>query len=270
MNQKHLLLLKGHNSDISLAFAEFAEEHNIILLCFPAHAMHLLQPLNVPIFGPLKLQYSQMILSLAKSSLPVSKAQFLSIYIKIQVQIMNPRAVWAAFKSVGIDNHVSASMVLAQLPDHDKTPEPEAATSLLLEALCNSQQWMALASKIHSLEQPDHHSHHLWGKMIKAAGQLHDDSVLLHQEVAELCQNLVFRQIRAPGDQSWLSKAWIIDSQEIRDTIQCKNAIKTPPKHQKRAIKQPSPPSASSPSQESSLEPSMGLYSSSGSSLDGQ
>lgn len=77
---------------------------------------------------------------------------------------MNLRAARAAFKSIGIDNHISTSMVLAQLPDQDKTPELEAATSLLPETPCNSQQWTALASKICSLEQPDCNSCHLWGE----------------------------------------------------------------------------------------------------------
>ena len=185
---------------------------------------------------------------------------------------MNPRAARAAFKAVGIDNHISAAPVLAQLPDQDRIPETEPAgpAASLPQTPSNSWQWVALASQIHSLEHPNCSSRHLWGKMIKAAGQFHNDSVLLHQEVAELCQNLAYKQVRAPGDQSWLSKSQIIDSQEIREAIQHKNALKTPSKRQKRAPRQQPAPPASSPVQESSPAPSVGLYSSSGSSMGHQ
>jgi hypothetical protein len=119
-NQKRLLLLDGHNSHTSLAFTEFAERNNIILLCFPAHATHLLQPLDVAIFGSLKAQYTKMISSLAKSELAINKVQFLRIYIKIRDRIITPRVARSAFKSVGIDTIVNALPVLSRLPEDRK------------------------------------------------------------------------------------------------------------------------------------------------------
>jgi hypothetical protein len=42
-------------------FEEYCKEHNIITLCIPAHSSHILQPLDVRCFSPLKRVYSQQI-----------------------------------------------------------------------------------------------------------------------------------------------------------------------------------------------------------------
>jgi hypothetical protein len=49
-----LLILDGHGSHVSLEFVEYAEQHNIVPLCFPPHSTHHLQPLDVGLFSPLE------------------------------------------------------------------------------------------------------------------------------------------------------------------------------------------------------------------------
>ncbi|KAI5822183.1 CENP-B protein, partial [Schizophyllum commune Tattone D] len=49
-----LLLLDGHNSHYTRGFLEHARKHNIRVICYPAHTTHVLQGLDVVIFGPLK------------------------------------------------------------------------------------------------------------------------------------------------------------------------------------------------------------------------
>lgn len=48
-----MLILDGHASHISTAAIEFCIRQKIILLCLPAHTTHILQPLDVGVFGPL-------------------------------------------------------------------------------------------------------------------------------------------------------------------------------------------------------------------------
>ena len=57
VNEKVLLLLDGHSSHKTLA-AELARANGIILLCFPPHTTHKLQPLDVSFFFPLKQAYN--------------------------------------------------------------------------------------------------------------------------------------------------------------------------------------------------------------------
>lgn len=59
---KHrLLILDGHASHLSLPFVEFAEKHNIVLFCLPAHATAMIQPLDVGIFSPLSRRWSHVL-----------------------------------------------------------------------------------------------------------------------------------------------------------------------------------------------------------------
>lgn len=51
-----LLLLDNHESHCSLTGVLFAREHGIIMLTFPPHTTHRLQPLNVEGFGLFKAQ----------------------------------------------------------------------------------------------------------------------------------------------------------------------------------------------------------------------
>ena len=52
--RERLLIIDGHASHLSFPFFEFAVDHNITLLRMPAHTSHLLQPLDVSVFSPLK------------------------------------------------------------------------------------------------------------------------------------------------------------------------------------------------------------------------
>jgi len=56
-----LLILDGHTSHHSTGFELYCKENKIITLCMPAHASHILQPLDVGCFGPLKQAYSRHI-----------------------------------------------------------------------------------------------------------------------------------------------------------------------------------------------------------------
>ncbi|KAF9227442.1 hypothetical protein BS17DRAFT_793916 [Gyrodon lividus] len=49
-----LLLVNGHNFHYTKDFLDYARHHNIHVLCYPAHATHIYQGLDVAIFGPLK------------------------------------------------------------------------------------------------------------------------------------------------------------------------------------------------------------------------
>ena len=43
-----------HHSHMSLDFIKLARESNVQLICFPPHCTHILQPLDITVFGPLK------------------------------------------------------------------------------------------------------------------------------------------------------------------------------------------------------------------------
>ncbi|XP_023216192.1 tigger transposable element-derived protein 6-like isoform X2 [Centruroides sculpturatus] len=54
-----LLLVNNHASHVSLDAINICRSHGIIMLGFPPHTSHILQPLDVSFFGSLKAYYSQ-------------------------------------------------------------------------------------------------------------------------------------------------------------------------------------------------------------------
>ena len=52
-----LILLDNHTTHITINVVLFARENNIMILTFPPHCSHRLQPLDVTVFGPFKTHY---------------------------------------------------------------------------------------------------------------------------------------------------------------------------------------------------------------------
>ena len=81
MGSYRLLIIDGHESHQSLEFQNLCEESKIIALYMPPHASHILQPLNVRCFAPLKQAYKKEIKSLADSHIThVDKKAFLATF----------------------------------------------------------------------------------------------------------------------------------------------------------------------------------------------
>jgi hypothetical protein len=56
-----MLILDGHESHVSAEFEQYCKENNIIPISMPPHSSHLLQPLDVALYSPLKRAYGDEI-----------------------------------------------------------------------------------------------------------------------------------------------------------------------------------------------------------------
>ena len=73
-----MLILDGYESHHSTDFELYCKEHKIITVCMPAHSSHLLQPLDVGCFRPLKQAYSRQVEELMRTHIThISKLEFL-------------------------------------------------------------------------------------------------------------------------------------------------------------------------------------------------
>jgi hypothetical protein len=98
-----LLILDGHGSYLTPEFEAFCKENRIITLCMPPHTSHLLQPLDVGCFGPLKTAYGRLIADLARRQIfHVDKTDFLAMYHQARVSIFLEKTIKNAFKATGI------------------------------------------------------------------------------------------------------------------------------------------------------------------------
>ena len=49
-----LLLLDNHDSHVSLDLVDYCRENGVVLVTFPPHCSHKLQPLDRSVYGPFK------------------------------------------------------------------------------------------------------------------------------------------------------------------------------------------------------------------------
>ena len=56
-----ILFFDGHQSHMSLALIEMARANSIHLVCFPPHCTHIIQPLDVSVFGPVKAAWKSVL-----------------------------------------------------------------------------------------------------------------------------------------------------------------------------------------------------------------
>lgn len=93
-----LLLLDGHESHQSVDFELYCKANKIITLCMPAHASHMLQPLDFACFRPLKRAYGQAISDLMRARVTqVTKEEFLPAFYSAHEAAMNEKIVLAGF-----------------------------------------------------------------------------------------------------------------------------------------------------------------------------
>ena len=113
-----LLIVDGHDSHITMEFMEFCDQNKIVPLCLPPHSTHLLQPLDVGVFGPLSKAYKQLVSSRSRyGAVNVSKVEFLNLIQVARKQAMSTTNILSAWRGTGL---------VPYNPQHviDKLPRP--------------------------------------------------------------------------------------------------------------------------------------------------
>ena len=98
-----LLIFDGHESHHSDGFETHCKDNNILTLCMPAHSSHLLQPLDVGCFGPLKKAYGRQIETFMRSHITyISKEDFLPAFKKAFNISMTSSNIQGGFQGAGL------------------------------------------------------------------------------------------------------------------------------------------------------------------------
>ena len=131
---RRLLILDGHESHHSLGFQEFCKEHNIYTLCMPPHSSHLLQPLDVGCFSPLKRAYSREIEALIRYYINhITKLEFLPAFKVAFNRAFTTANIRSDFRGAGLVT-LQPDAVLSKLDVQLRTPTPAALPEAVWEA----------------------------------------------------------------------------------------------------------------------------------------
>jgi hypothetical protein len=119
-----LLILDGHSSHLTPLFDRMCAENDIIPLCMPSHSSHLLQPLDVGCFAPLKKAYGRFVSDLARRGYNhIDKHDFLVDYQRARLEAFQSATVQNSFAASGLVP-VNAARVLNKLNISLRTPLP--------------------------------------------------------------------------------------------------------------------------------------------------
>lgn len=133
-----LLVIDGHESHVSAAFEAFCKEKRIVTVSMPPHSSHLLQPLDVGCFSPLKRAYGCEIEGFIKSFVThITKAEFLIAFQAAFSKVFTYANVKAGFQGAGLVPF-DPERVISKLDVKLSTPSP-TGTSVPANTLWVSQ-----------------------------------------------------------------------------------------------------------------------------------
>jgi len=106
INQHPILVLDGHSTHVrNYEFIKYAIDHNIHLICLLSHSTHILQPLDVSIFGPLTTYYKQELEDRVRQQGPhstIKKGDILPMLRRARIKTFKPETSRSAWWASGL------------------------------------------------------------------------------------------------------------------------------------------------------------------------
>lgn len=99
-----LLLLDGHSSHYRPDTIQYAREQDIILFCLPPHTTQECQPLDVSVYRPLKMHWTDVCQEFMQQNLgrTVTKFDFSGLLSKAWSRTMTPANITNGFRKCGV------------------------------------------------------------------------------------------------------------------------------------------------------------------------
>ena len=119
-----LLILDGHESHRNTDFDNACMEKNIVPYYMPSHSSHLLQPLDLGCFAPLKKAYGLEVDGLAKNHIyHMTKVDFIPAFKAAYKKTFTKENILGSFRGAGIVPF-DPEVVLSKLDIRLRTPTP--------------------------------------------------------------------------------------------------------------------------------------------------
>jgi hypothetical protein len=221
-----LLIIDGHESHCSVDFQDLCKEKNIILLCMPAHSSHLLQPLDVACFSPLKRKYGDVISGLARNRTSyISKETFLPAFKTAFEQSITKENIQAGFRGAGLVPH-DPQAVLSKLDVVVQTPKqsPQRAATWEAQTPRNAREVEAQSTLIRQRvrNRPGSSASSLDEKVAqlsKGAQQIAHEMTLMREEVAALREALDIANKRKSRKRRYVRTDETLTVSEVQDLL---------------------------------------------------
>ena len=253
-SEQRLLILDGHSSHITANFIAYCMNNQIDLLVLPPHTSHMLQPLDISIFQPLKRALATETDRLAAlNSGRIPRIEWTEAYIQAHEKAFSSKNIQIGWQAAGLWP-LSALEVLNRLP---QTPEAPASTPAqehsfhdLDKSLLNSsppegtelRQANALLykelDKEGALATP---AKRYTKRMTLALETSQSENVLLRKQLADTQALLQKRKERKKGKRVALKGRFVFSTQEVLDIAKAAEAETANKKGKNKASKKAKP-----------------------------
>ena len=207
------------------SLTHFAQKNNIITLCLPPHTSHILQPLDVACFSPLKTAYGRLVQDLARRAIfHIDKADFLAMYQQARSAIHSEQNILSGFRATGLVPW-NPDYVLSQLPCTPSPPStshgaPPASSPWTSETPKNLAELAKQTQLVQAtIQQSSQSPTEPLGKVVKSCQQTMTRVVLLEQRVKELEATVEYKEKKKRQSRSQLQHGGVLEVQEAQNLI---------------------------------------------------
>ena len=122
-----ILLIDGHASHLTTQAIRFCINQKIILLCLPPHTTHKLQPLDIGIFLPLSILYTNRVEHFGRYAAThfIDKVDFIEIYQQVRKEAISSVNIQKAWAKAGLSPFKPEIVLDTLTPLPAPLPEPE-------------------------------------------------------------------------------------------------------------------------------------------------
>jgi len=224
-----LLILDGHESHISAQFEQYCKDNNIVTLCMPPHSSHLLQPLDVGCFGPLKKAYGRQIEQYMRLHVNhITKLEFLPAFKEAWDVTFTKDNICSGFRGAGLVPY-SPEYVISNLDVILRTPTPPPAASQvapweaktpsnLIEMQSQTELLKArIAAQLDTSPTP---INEVIDQLVKGANVVMHTAALLRAEVKELQAANAMKKRRQRKRKKRIQESGVLTVREGQDITQ--------------------------------------------------
>ena len=229
IGQYRLLILDGHGSHATPEFDRFCLDNAIITLCMPPHSSHLLQPLDIGCFSPLKRAYGHQVeicMQLGRNH--IDKLDFLEAFKPARAAALSSLNIHSGFAAAGLVPH-NPERVLSRLQFRLRTPTPPASeTAIAAHQTPKTPYTVAqLAQEYTTIKEllkrrsksPPSPTEKALKRVVKGCQMAMHNAALLASEIKDLQAMSARQKRKRETPRSYIASGGVLTAEEGQDRV---------------------------------------------------
>lgn len=222
--------MDSYSSHVTANVIAFCMENAIDLLILPPHTSHILQPLDVGVFAPLKRALaSNTDAALRLNARRIAQVQWVEMYIRARQRALNKHNILSGWRSAGL-MPLSPITVLGKLPGsttplasplHTPPQHLDLDISLLNSSPPDGTELRQATSLLNTTMQAcaelPSPAKRFTERMTRAFEAASSENVTLRKQVKEQAELLHARKARKKGKRIALKGRFVFSTQEVLD-----------------------------------------------------